>query len=73
MLLIFIIISENTLKSLIERNILHYWKMCIFTVREGYTNRLYEKWEKYVHEKLRHKEMKEYLCKAKSVLQYLVA
>ena len=60
---------------MIEMSTLHCWELYIFTVREVVTkiNRLYNQWEKYVQEKLRHKEMKGCLCKEKSAVQHLVA
>lgn len=65
---------------MIEISTLHCWELYTSTVRGVVTkiNRLYDQWEKYVRdkyiqEKLRHKEMKECLCKEKSALQHLVA
>lgn len=50
---------------MIEISTLHCWEVYIFAVREvvAKINRLYNRWEKYVQEKVRHKEMEGYLCK----------
>lgn len=48
----------------------HCWELYVFTVREAVRKikRLWNQQEKYVQNKLRHKEIKSYLCKEKCSL-----